>query len=127
MGLKRYKCTRLGCKINMAVVRMNQKMNAFTAETLRRKGAQKDTLKFLCEPLRLCALAVKSNAFIQSKTFVRTRKYRVTILMSLFLFALTNFTEAQEIDLLLKNGHVIDPANNINAQLDVAIAAGKII
>ena len=47
--------------------------------------------------------------------------------MSLFLFLLTTFTHAQEIDLLLKNGHVIDPANNINARLDVAIADGKIV
>src|SRR5438093_12040867 len=29
-------------------------------------------------------------------------------------------------DLLLKGGHVIDPANNVNAVMDVAIAAGKI-
>ena len=47
--------------------------------------------------------------------------------MSLFLFLLTTFTHAQEIDLLLKNGHVIDPANNINARMDVAIADGKIV
>src|SRR4030095_1015735 len=29
-------------------------------------------------------------------------------------------------DLLIKNGHVIDPKNNINEQRDVAVAAGKI-
>ena len=29
-------------------------------------------------------------------------------------------------ELLLKGGHVIDPGNNINAVMDVAIAAGKI-
>jgi dihydroorotase len=29
-------------------------------------------------------------------------------------------------DLLLKNGHVIDPKNNVNGRADVAIAAGKI-
>ena len=29
-------------------------------------------------------------------------------------------------DLLLKGGHVIDPANNVDAALDVAIASGKI-
>ena len=29
-------------------------------------------------------------------------------------------------DLLLKNGHVIDPANSINAQMDIAISEGKI-
>jgi len=47
--------------------------------------------------------------------------------MSLFLFLLSSFTLAQEIDLLLKNGYVIDPSNNINARLDVAIANGKIV
>lgn len=43
------------------------------------------------------------------------------------LFLLTICAQAQNIDILLKNGHVIDPANNINAQLDVAIANGKIV
>ena len=40
---------------------------------------------------------------------------------------LTTFTHAQQIDILLKNGHVIDPANNINDNLDVAIANGRIV
>lgn len=33
---------------------------------------------------------------------------------------------AQEIDLLIRNGHVIDPKNGVNAILDVAVAGGKI-
>lgn len=33
---------------------------------------------------------------------------------------------AQQYDLLLKGGHVIDPKNKIDAQMDVAVAAGKI-
>ncbi len=33
---------------------------------------------------------------------------------------------AQEFDLLLKGGHVIDPKNQINSKMDVAIANGKI-
>jgi dihydroorotase len=36
-------------------------------------------------------------------------------------------THAQEFDILIKNGRVIDPANRIDATLDVAIAHGKII
>ena len=47
--------------------------------------------------------------------------------ISIFLFLLTTFTHAQQIDILLKNGHVIDPANNINDNLDVAIANGRIV
>src|SRR4051794_2458049 len=33
---------------------------------------------------------------------------------------------AQQYDLLLKGGHVIDPKNNIDATMDVAVAGGKI-
>jgi len=33
---------------------------------------------------------------------------------------------AQSIDILLKGGHVIDPKNNIDSKMDVAIAGGKI-
>jgi len=35
-------------------------------------------------------------------------------------------THAQNIDMLLKGGHVIDPKNNIDGKMDVAIANGKI-
>jgi len=34
---------------------------------------------------------------------------------------------AQEIDLLIKNGHVIDPKNNIDSPMDIAISGGKIL
>src|SRR3989337_3239221 len=33
---------------------------------------------------------------------------------------------AQDIDLLIKEGHVIDPKNNISRKMDVAISAGTI-
>lgn len=36
------------------------------------------------------------------------------------------FSSAQEIDLLLKGGHVIDPKNKINSKMDVAVKDGKI-
>ncbi len=35
-------------------------------------------------------------------------------------------SSAQQIDILLKGGHVIDPKNNINSKMDVAIIGGKI-
>jgi len=35
--------------------------------------------------------------------------------------------QAQQIDILLKGGHVIDPKNKIDARMDVAIAAEKIL
>ena len=34
---------------------------------------------------------------------------------------------AQEFDLLIKNGHVIDPKNRINGKKDIAVAAGKVV
>src|SRR5690606_22129589 len=35
--------------------------------------------------------------------------------------------QSQEIDMLLKGGHVIDPKNQIDAKMDVAIDSGKIV
>jgi len=34
---------------------------------------------------------------------------------------------AQDIDILIKGGHVIDPKNNIDSKMDIAIAGGKIL
>jgi dihydroorotase len=42
------------------------------------------------------------------------------------LFACALTVQAQQYDLVLRNGHVIDPKNNIDAQRDVAIRDGKI-
>lgn len=50
-----------------------------------------------------------------------------SLLLSCFLFFVTAAGQSQEIDILLKGGHVIDPKNNIDSQLDVGIANGKIL
>ncbi len=42
------------------------------------------------------------------------------------LVLLTVSASAQEYDIVIKGGHVIDPKNNINAVMDVAISGGKI-
>ena len=42
------------------------------------------------------------------------------------LLVLTDTVQAQQIDILLKGGHVIDPKNGINSPMDVAVADGKI-
>lgn len=42
------------------------------------------------------------------------------------LLACAVFAHAQQYDLILRNGHVIDPKNNVDAQRDVAIRDGKI-
>ena len=43
-----------------------------------------------------------------------------------FLFFLPLVLHAQQYDLLIKNGHVIDPKNNIDTIKDIAVANGKI-
>lgn len=50
-------------------------------------------------------------------------KKNITSICLLFLSFIVN---GQEIDLLIKNGHVFDPKNNIDGIMDVAIADGKI-
>ncbi len=50
----------------------------------------------------------------------------IHIVLMIFYFFATSILQAQPIDLLLKGGHVIDPKNKIDEQMDVAIANGKI-
>lgn len=52
------------------------------------------------------------------------RKTIIILLISVCFSSMT--THAQTFDLLLKGGHVIDPKNNIDAVMDVAIANKKI-
>lgn len=49
------------------------------------------------------------------------------VFISLFLVLIPLMSYTQDIDLLLKGGHLIDPKNEINSPMDVAITAGKII
>ncbi len=49
---------------------------------------------------------------------------RLALIMLCFFSA--NILHAQQIDLLLKGGHVIDPKNKIDGKMDVAITNGKI-
>ena len=50
--------------------------------------------------------------------------FKITLLfLSLVLF---RSLEAQEIDILLKGGHVIDPKNKIDTVMDIAITGNKI-
>ena len=51
------------------------------------------------------------------------RKRSIT---GIFLILLSFFAHGQEMDILIKNGHVFDPKNNIDGTMDVAIVDGKI-
>ncbi len=52
---------------------------------------------------------------------------RKIIVIFISLFLLGNKIYSQSVDLLIKNGHVIDPKNNIDAIMDIAISESKII
>jgi dihydroorotase len=48
------------------------------------------------------------------------------VLGLLFIRGMVSVAEGQTIDILLKGGHVIDPKNNIDERMDLAITDGKI-
>jgi len=56
----------------------------------------------------------------------RIYAYRAIFLLAAMVFA-SGPVLSQQISILLKGGHVIDPKNNINSRMDVAIADGKIL
>ena len=51
---------------------------------------------------------------------------RKPLLILLILFIITGFAMAQTYSIVIKGGHVIDPKNNIDAVMDIAIKDGKI-
>ncbi|MDA2929529.1 amidohydrolase/deacetylase family metallohydrolase [Acidobacteria bacterium AH-259-O06] len=52
--------------------------------------------------------------------------FHLEVVLSLYLCALPALAKAQQFDLLIKGGHVIDLMNQIDSTKDVAIADGKI-
>ena len=54
------------------------------------------------------------------------RIFRIVLLLVVLGIAGGYICPAQEYDLLIKNAHMIDPKNEINQKMDVAIADGKI-
>jgi len=51
---------------------------------------------------------------------------KTAVLAFLFLLVSVPLAFAQDLDILIQGGHVIDPKNGLNAVLDVGIAGGKI-
>jgi dihydroorotase len=71
-------------------------------------------------------------AMMQTNQVKAGNRYRIkrlsrTYLLPAIVLLSAGLCRAQEIEILLKGGHVIDPKNHIDAQLDVAIANGKIL
>ncbi|MFQ5930456.1 MAG: amidohydrolase/deacetylase family metallohydrolase [Acidobacteriota bacterium] len=52
--------------------------------------------------------------------------FHLEVVLSLYLCVLPALAKAQQFDLLIKGGHVIDPMNQIDSTVDVAIADGRI-
>jgi dihydroorotase len=67
------------------------------------------------------------QVFVSEKTIKMLHKAMVVLIAGLLLFSVPLISPAQEIDILLKGGHLIDPKNKIDTQMDVAIANGKIL
>src|SRR5688572_430800 len=63
----------------------------------------------------------------QNKMLPRVLKKPIAFTLMMLCLFVTNILHAQQIDLLLKGGHVIDPKNKIDAQMDVAVTEGKIL
>ncbi len=63
---------------------------------------------------------------IERVTSCFSQHVRTFIFYAFFSIVLVVNANAQEFDLLLKGGHVIDPKNNIDSKMDVAITNGKI-
>jgi dihydroorotase len=59
-------------------------------------------------------------------TISGSTSYRKSLLLLFSLFIFT-FAGSQDIEILIKNGHVIDPKNNIDDVMDVAVSGGKIL
>jgi dihydroorotase len=53
-------------------------------------------------------------------------RIKTGLISGVFLYLGISTAWSQEIDILLKGGHLIDPKNNIDTKMDVAIAGGKI-
>jgi len=56
----------------------------------------------------------------------RTTWHAIIVIILFIVLFTPSVIRAQQYDLLIKNGHVIDPKNRISAKKDVAVAAGKI-
>lgn len=65
----------------------------------------------------------------QGKSLNAMRAFRYAALTLLFFtwFATAYAQQNQKIDILIKGGHVIDPKNNIDEVMDVAISDGRIL
>ena len=55
-----------------------------------------------------------------------TLKALFGLVLTVAVASLPTHAQPQKVDLLIRNGHVIDPRNNVDAVMDVAVSGGKI-
>ena len=51
---------------------------------------------------------------------------KVAILNIIFFVGIGHIVQGQQYDILIKDGHLVDPKNNIDQQMDVAVSNGII-
>ncbi|MEO8474380.1 MAG: amidohydrolase/deacetylase family metallohydrolase [Chryseolinea sp.] len=54
------------------------------------------------------------------------KSFATTVFLVILVTFVSPATMAQQIDILIKGGHVIDPKNNLDGKMDIAITSGKI-
>ncbi len=59
--------------------------------------------------------------------FCKIHSAFASLVSGFLIFSIAASVHAQDIDILLKGGHVIDPKNHLDSRMDVAIANGKIL
>jgi len=69
----------------------------------------------------------KNQFFVKDQAKKKIPGMMIAFIFGLFLLILPSVSEAQDIDILLKGGHLIDPKNKIDSQMDVAISNGSIL
>ena len=67
---------------------------------------------------------LKYYFFLLKKTFVIPNT--LVIISVCFLFFIPSLVPAQQYDILIKNGNIIDPKNHIDSKKDIAVLNGKI-
>ncbi|MEI6048487.1 MAG: amidohydrolase/deacetylase family metallohydrolase [Bacteroidota bacterium] len=69
----------------------------------------------------------KNHFLIKDRATGVISNIKAVLALGFFLFFIPAIAQPQEIDILLKGGHVIDPKNKIDSRMDVAISDGKIL
>ena len=68
---------------------------------------------------------MKTKNYIVKRNGLRLQQ-RSLLLCLMLVLIVTSYLNAQEFDLLIKGGQVIDPKNEVNTVMDIAVVDNKI-